>query len=118
MIERAFDEKYMESEKYPKTDFVGKILNMSDIDFNKPGVYPIVVQGYFTIHNVARLVSHPGTLTVTENGLIARSRFNVKPEGFKVNVPKLLGRRLVREIIVSVDMKFEQLTALRSVRST
>lgn len=117
VIEKAFDDKYMESDKYPETDFVGKIVDLADIDFNKPGTYPIVVEGYFTIHNVARLVSHPGTLTVTENGLVAKSQFKVKPEGFKVNVPKLLGRRLVKEINVSVDMRF-YVTALRSVQPT
>ncbi|HXD78614.1 MAG TPA: YceI family protein [Puia sp.] len=105
-IERAFDDKYMESEKYPKMDFVGKIIDLSGIDFNKPGVYPIVVEGQFTIHNVARPVSHPGTLTVSENGLIAKSQFSVQPDGFKVNVPRLFGRRLVKEINVSVVMNF------------
>lgn len=105
-IEKAFDKRYMESDKYPKTDFAGKILNLADIDFNKPGTYPIVVGGNFTIHNTTRWISHPGTLTVTENGLIAKSQFTVKPEGFKVKVPRLFGRRLVTEINISVDMKF------------
>ena len=55
---------------------------------------------------MTRWVSHPGILTVTQNEIIAKSQFEVKPEGFKVKVPKLLGRRLVTEINVSVDMDF------------
>ena len=105
-FEEAFDKRYMESDKYPHTDFTGKILNLSDVNFNKPGTYKIVVGGNFTIHNVTRWVSHPGILTVTKDGIIAKSQFEVKPEGFKVKVPKLLGRRLVTEINVSVDMDF------------
>ncbi|MGN6604941.1 MAG: YceI family protein [Ginsengibacter sp.] len=105
-FEEAFDKKYMESDKYPHTDFVGKILNLSDVNFSKPGTYKIVVGGNFTIHNVTRWVSHPGVLTIKKNGIIAKSEFDVKPEGFKVKVPKLLGRRLVTQINVSVDMDF------------
>lgn len=105
-FEQAFDNRYMESDKYPRTDFVGKILNLADVNFNKPGTYKIVVGGDFTIHNVTRWVSHRGILTVTKDRIIAKSQFEVKPEGFKVKVPKLLGRRLVTEINVSVDMDF------------
>ncbi len=110
-FEKAFDKKYMEADKYPHTDFVGKILNLADVNFNKQGTYKIVVGGNFSIHNVTRWVSHPGILTVTKDEIIAKSQFEVKPEGFKVKVPKLLGRRLVKEINVSVDMEFTPKTA-------
>jgi hypothetical protein len=105
-IEKPFNEKYMESGRYPKTDFVGKILNFADIDFHKPGTYSIMVEGNLTIHNITRWVSHPAILTVTENELIAKSQFTVKPSAFRVKVPRLLGIKLITEINVAVDMNF------------
>ena len=77
-----FNEKYMESDRYPESYFIGKILNLADIDFNKPGKYQVVVEGKLTIHNVTRKVSHPGFLIVTENELSAKSQFIVKPKRF------------------------------------
>ncbi len=105
-MEKGFNEKYMESDRYPETGFTGKILNVGSIDFNKPGTYPVTVEGNFTLHNVTQWVSHPGTLTVAGDGLIAKSQLVIKAEDFKIKVPKMLGRKMVTEINVSVDMKF------------
>ena len=105
-IQKAVDEKYLESDRYPKTDFEGKILNLADINFKRPGTYPIKVGGNLTIHNVTRHVWHPGILTVTQTGLIAKSQFTVKLKDFKVKEPRMLGIKLVTEINVAVDMNY------------
>ena len=107
-IEKAFNEKYMESDRYPGSYFIGKILNLANIDFNKPGEYQVVVEGKLTIHNVTRRVSHPGVLIVTENELSAKSQFVVKPEDFKIKLPKMFGIKMANEINVSVDMKYSR----------
>ena len=105
-IEKPFNEKYMQSDKYPTASFVGKVLNLAAINFNKPGTYPITVAGYLTIRNVPQYVSHPATLTVTKDELIAKSQFTAKPAEYKIKVPTVFGRRVVTEINVAVDMKF------------
>ncbi len=107
-IEKDFNEKYMNSERYPESDFVGKILNLADIDFNKYGEYQVVVAGEITIHNVTRRVSHPGILTVTKDELSAKSQFIVKPKDFKIKLPKMFGIKMAREINVSVYMRYSR----------
>src|SRR6478752_4770413 len=37
LMQEHFNENYMESDKYPKSDFKGIIINHSDIDFKKNG---------------------------------------------------------------------------------
>ena len=105
-MEKPFNEKYMDSDKYPNTSFVGKILNPAAINFDKCGTYPVTVRGNFTLHNVTQWVSHPGTLTLADDGLTATSQFTVKPADFKVKVPTMFGRKMITEINVAVDMKF------------
>ena len=105
-IEKPFNEKYMESDKYPNASFVGKILNIAAINFNKQGTYPIIVAGYLTIRNVPQWVKHPATFTVTKDELVAKSQFTAKPADYKIKVPTVFGRRVVTEINVAVDMKF------------
>ena len=96
----------MESDKYPNASFVGKILNIAAINFNKQGTYPIIVAGYLTIRNVPQWVKHPATFTVTKDELVAKSQFTAKPADYKIKVPTVFGRRVVTEINVAVDMKF------------
>jgi YceI-like domain len=107
-IEKAFNEKYMESDRYPESCFIGKILNLADIDFNKYGEYQVIVEGKLTIHNVTRRVSHPGVLKVTGDELVAKSQFTVKPEDFKIRLPRMFGIKMANEINVSVDMRYSR----------
>ncbi len=107
-IEKDFNEEFMESDKYPESDFVGRILNLADIDFNKPGEYQVLVGGKLRIHNVTRRVSHPGVLRVTEDELIAKSQFILKPEDFKIRLPKMFGVKVASEINVSVDIRYNR----------
>ena len=59
------------------------------------------------MHNVSQWVSHPGTLMIADGKLIAKSQFTVKPVEYKIKVPTMLGKKMVKEINVSVDMKIE-----------
>lgn len=105
-MEKSFNEKYMQSDRYPTTSFVGKIENFSGIDLSSPGTYTITVKGNLSIHHVTKWVSHPAIVTVTKNKLIAKSQFTVKPADFNIAVPKLFGRAMVSEINISVEMNF------------
>src|SRR4030042_6695880 len=35
LMEEHFNENYMESDKFPKSTFTGKIINLSSVDFSK-----------------------------------------------------------------------------------
>src|ERR1035437_9699574 len=39
LMEEQFNENYMESDKFPKSVFKGKITNLSSVDFSKNGNY-------------------------------------------------------------------------------
>src|SRR5437868_3211358 len=52
---------YMDSEKYPKGSFSGKITNLSAVNFTKDGSYNVTVDGNLTIKDVTKPVSVKGT---------------------------------------------------------
>jgi len=52
LVEEHFNENYMESSKYPKAIFKGKITNFSSIDLSKDGTYDITIEGDLTLHGV------------------------------------------------------------------
>jgi hypothetical protein len=110
LMQEHFNENYMESNTYPKADFKGTVSGVSAEQLKKPGTYDVTVEGDLTIHGVTRKVSHPGKITVNENGSVkAVSRFIVKPEDHGIKVPAVVRKNIAEEIAVSVDLDLAKL---------
>lgn len=106
LMEEHFNENYMESDKYPKSDFKGKIVNLDSINFSKPGSYRAVVEGTLTIHNVPKPVKATGVITVTATGLTATASFAVVPQDFGIEIPGVVKDKIAKTIAISVDMSY------------
>lgn len=109
LMEEHFNENYMESEKFPKAIFKGKIINLSAVNFTKNGTYDITVEGDLTIHNVTNKISTKGTLDVITGGLNASSKFNVVPEDYKIEIPGVVREKINKNLEVTVLMKYTPL---------
>ena len=64
LMQEHFNENYVESSKYPKGTFKGKIANPKLIVLDKGGSYPAEVEGEMTIHGVTRKIKAKGTIKV------------------------------------------------------
>jgi len=106
LMEEHFNENYMESEKYPKSIFKGKISNMSSVSISKNGTYDVTVEGDLTIHNVTNRVSIKGTLEVVTGGINANSKFNIVPEDYKIEIPGVVRDKINKNLEVTVSMKY------------
>ncbi len=106
LMEEHFNENYMESDKYPKSTFTGKITNISSVDFTKPGMYNVSVDGELNIHNVAHKISVPGTIEVASSGIIASAKFNLTPEDYNITIPSIVRNNIAKIIEVSVNMNY------------
>jgi YceI-like domain len=106
LMEEHFNENYMESEKYPKSTFKGKITNLSSVNFSKNGTYDVIVEGDLTIHNVTNKVSIKGTLEVLNGGINANSKFNIVPENYKIEIPGVVRDKIDKNLAVTVSMKY------------
>src|SRR6476620_3999685 len=67
LMQTHFNEKYIESNKYPKATFKGKFKE--NIDLDKDGIYTINLDGHFSIHGVEKSKIVPCTINV-KNGKI------------------------------------------------
>ena len=50
LMQEHFNENYVESHKFPKAEFKGKIKDNHEIDYTKDGTYKAKVKGDLTIH--------------------------------------------------------------------
>jgi polyisoprenoid-binding protein YceI len=105
LMEEHFNENYVESEKFPKSTFKGKIVNLSDINFSKPGVYKVTVTGDLSIHGVTKNISEPGEIEIAVNGVNATSKFTVIPEDYNIEIPSVVREKIAKEMTVTVDVK-------------
>jgi hypothetical protein len=111
LMEEHFNENYMESEKFPKSLFKGKITNLASIDFSKTGTYDVTVEGDLTIRDVTNKISTKGTIEVVNGGINANSKFNIVPEDYKITIPGVVRDKFDKSMAVTVTMKYTPITA-------
>lgn len=103
-MQQHFNENYMESGKFPKAEFKGKIINSADITFTKDGTYKATVTGTLTIHGVTQTVTVPGIITITGNEIIANAKFIIKLAEYKVPVDT---DKLSKDAAITVNAVFK-----------
>lgn len=106
LMEEHFNENYMESDKYPKSTFNGKITDPPVASFSKNGSYDVTVQGDLTIHNVTKKVTIKGTIEVASGGINANSKFNIVPEDYNIAIPGVVRDKINKNLEVTVSMKY------------
>ncbi|MBK8848032.1 MAG: YceI family protein [Bacteroidetes bacterium] len=109
LMQEHFNEKYVESDKYPKATFNGKINET--IDYTKDGEYPVTATGALIIHGVEKQYTEKGALIIKNGEITINGTFNVKLTDHKIEVPKLVASNIGEMVKVThnfVLKKFEK----------
>ena len=104
LMREHFNENYMETEKYPKAAFKGKINET--IDFTKDGTYQVSATGKLTIHGVEQDRTIEGTLTVNEGQILLKTEFKVLLKDHNIKIPKLVIKNLAEEVLVKASASY------------
>jgi hypothetical protein len=104
LMQEHFNEKYLESEKFPKSTFSGKMIG-----FNKTakGVQQVKAAGKLMIHGVTKEVEMSGTAEVQSNGIILKSKFVVKLADYNIKIPQLMWQNIAEQVDVTVDFTYK-----------
>lgn len=102
-----FNETYLESEKYPKANFHGKIIE--SIDLNQPGTYSIRAKGILSIHGVEQeRIIRSQVISRQNKSLEVQSTFTILLDDHDIRIPKVVNQKIAQEIGVRVEAKFIQ----------
>ena len=107
LMQEHFNEDYLESDRFPKSSFKGRIDDISSVDFNKDGKYPVNVTGQLTIHGETQTVMMPATITVQNGTALANTDFNIGLADYKINIPSLAKDKISRTVRIVVSLKYE-----------
>jgi polyisoprenoid-binding protein YceI len=105
LMQEHFNEKYIESEKYPTSTFKGKINEQ--VDLTKDGEYKVTVTGNLNIHGVEQERTIPGTILVKNGVVVVKADFIVKVVDHKIDIPKLVIEKVAEEIKVTIDASLQ-----------
>jgi polyisoprenoid-binding protein YceI len=92
---RDAEKKYLETEKYPKAGFKGKITGK--VDYDKPGSYPVTAKGTLKVHGVEKEIAEKGTVVVGKGQIKLLSEFNVLLKDYKIETPTILGKEMTAD---------------------
>jgi hypothetical protein len=101
-----FNENYVESEKFPKAKFEGKIIE--DIDFSKPGTYVVRAKGNLEVHGVKQPRIIKSTIIVTSSSITIKSKFTVLITEHKIQIPYVVKQKLAEEIYIDIAIEMKQ----------
>lgn len=104
LMQEHFNEKYLESEKYPKASFQGMI---SDFKMDTTGEQKVQATGKLTIHGVTKEISVPGTFQNKDGKVLMAAKFIVRLEDYKVEIPQLMWQNIAEEVEVSLNFIFK-----------
>lgn len=102
------DENYMETDKYPKAGFSGKLSNIADVNFTKDGVYNVTVSGNLTIKDVTKPVTAKGTITIKSGKVSVQSTFSVKRKDYNVIGQSFVQSKLADDIQITVNCDYDK----------
>ena len=108
LMEEHFNENYVESDKFPKAVFKGRITDLSKVKFNTDGNYEVTVTGELTLHGVTRSVTQTGTIHVSGGTITAISTIRLRLADYRISIPAVVKSNVAEVVEVTIDCIYDQ----------
>jgi polyisoprenoid-binding protein YceI len=106
LMKEHFNEKYMQTEKFAKSTFQGKLTGYQSSANGEQAAHAI---GKLTIHGVTKEVDLVGTVQNAEGNIVMKSKFIVKLEDYKIKIPTLLWKNIAEQVEVTIEFTYKPL---------
>ncbi len=98
---------WMDSDKFPKATFKGKITNLADVNFKADGTYNATVEGNLTMHGVTKPVSTTASIVVSGKKISTTSDFTVALADYGVTGAAIGAGKVATDPKISVIADFK-----------
>lgn len=109
LMQEHFNENYMESSKYPKASFKGKLSEDSDLNLQKDGRYIVAVLGDLTIHGVTQPVKTSATFNVEDGVIMAQTNLKIVVADYGIEIPSVVKENIAKELEIKIKANYEVL---------
>jgi len=104
-----FNENYVESDKFPKATFKGKITDMSKVKFTTDGSYTVPVSGQLSLHGETKDLSTTATITVKAGAVSGHTEFTISLDDYKIKIPALVKDKISKTVKIVVNTSYENM---------
>lgn len=107
LMQEHFNEKFVESERFPKATFKGKVTDLQD--FNAVQEQEITLDGEMNIHGISKPLNVKGSLSKQNGSLKAYFNFKVNPADYDIKIPATVREKIAKEVQVKVNFEFQKI---------
>ncbi len=107
LMQKHFQNKYMEVEKYPKSTFSGTIQNWNGVENLSSTSTSFPIKGKMTIHGVEQQINETITLKKVGKTITMSSTFNVELVDYDIKRPKVMFQNIAETIEINVNSSYE-----------
>jgi len=102
LMEEHYNENYVESDKYPKVTFKGKIENFDLAKVDK-SLKNFTIIGTIELHGKSKQITIPATIKKTDTGLEIKSEFVLNSDDFNIEIPSVVSKKVSKKVDVSFN---------------
>lgn len=106
LMQVHFNEKFLDSEKFPKSTFIGVV---SGFNPDKSGLQQVVAVGKLFMHGVTREIKVPGTIELKDSKLHLKASFMVKLLDYNITIPQIVWQNIAEDVEVKLDFIYRPL---------
>jgi polyisoprenoid-binding protein YceI len=107
LMEEHFNENYLESTKFPKASFKGKVIKTSSVNFTSNGSFTATIEGELNIHGIVKKVSTPAKFTVNNGKITGMASFTLLISDFNIEIPGVVADKIAKEAQINVNCLYE-----------
>lgn len=105
-----FNENYVESDKYPKATFKGTIADISSVNFQKDGTYPVKLKGQLTLHGVTNDITPEGTIEIKGGKPTGKTSITVLLADYKIVIPNVVKDNISKSVKIDIIAAYEKMS--------
>lgn len=102
LMEEHFNENYVESDKFPKATFKGKIENF-DLSKLTSTAKDFTIKGKLEMHGKVKDIIVVAKIKKTEAGVEIDANFTVNTDDFDIEIPSVVSKKLNKKVAVTLD---------------
>ena len=102
LMEEHFNENYVESDKFPKATFKGKIENF-DLSKLTTTANNYTIKGKLELHGKSKDISITAKIKKAKDGIEIVSDFTVNTDDFDIEIPSVVSKKVTKK----VNVRFE-----------
>jgi len=109
LMQEHFNEKYVESEKYPKSTFKGRIVNFDELDLSPNNPNKVLIKGSLSIHGETNEIEVEGVLTNIDDLMDLKFGFNVQVADYAIEIPGPVKEKIAKSIKIDAHFKMNKM---------